>query len=463
MRNNCFLMLKKNIKDKYNETDIYIDELSKYNFNKVGYFSLSHDITEYPNILHSNTDTIYIDNLKNFLSNRTFGIYTTDTDCKKYSPYMVNQQYIIYFQGDIDNKDDLINTYLNDKIHVENDLELFSKVLNLCLKSCVDIKTSFKKVISSIHGKYSFIVHDIFDKNIYVYRTFDPLYINVSKGHFVALSSVLPDSLEYKASLLKAFKLYVINEDYMDIISEDNIYKGKEKNLLLLSGGLCSSTLMYHMLNLKMKFDTLHVGYNRGVFKAEKQPALALTKLNDIKLNYLDIRQIYSDYESIPYMDYFPDKPEEIPNKHVVLYSIAMMYAKLNNYNNIFIASDSDSRNSFHDYILNHLNTQSCVDFKVGIVNPFKYMNRNDIFKKALEYEVPLNLTMNCLNPVHYEDIEIKKPSKFRRKNVNENVIENIKNNISGTYVKCGECVECLKYKELIKNNNAKINEVFAK
>jgi len=177
----------------------------------------------------------------------------------------------------------------------------------------------------------------------------------------------------------------------------------KAKSIVLLSGGIDSSTALFWS---KTKgCDTYALTFKHGNWnKNEINAAKKLAKLAKVKkhiildVNFLnEIQDLKSNYLSKKFPATY------IPSRNTVFFGIASHYAEIYGINYIvtghsFIDPFPDSKPTYIKSINYALFYGSWLGkkYKTKIIMPFGTMDKPSILKLALKLKVPLELTWSC-------------------------------------------------------------------
>lgn len=178
------------------------------------------------------------------------------------------------------------------------------------------------------------------------------------------------------------------------------------KVVLLLSGGIDSTVLLYYLLDKKFDIYPLYINYGQITSTGEIRAIRNI--INGMQINKILVIDI-SDIKRIgggSLIGEYPDnlsshsewyKYEFFPNRNLLLLTLASNYAYKINAENIAIGvvgnSYNDTSFKFLDEFENLLKL-SLGDYK--IIAPFTNLERKVVVEKAVELNVPLELTFSC-------------------------------------------------------------------
>lgn len=179
-----------------------------------------------------------------------------------------------------------------------------------------------------------------------------------------------------------------------------------EKVVLLLSGGIDSTVLLYWLIEMNYEVFPLIINYGQTTFEGEYNASVNI-------LNNLDIRDILSiDVSEISTFgkgslngEYPKDvtshsewfETEFFPNRNLILLTLATSYAHSIDSSNIAIGVVGDS---YKDTSLVFLNSfVRCIEDSlapISILAPFVGKEREEVVKQAIHLDVPIDKTFSC-------------------------------------------------------------------
>ena len=206
----------------------------------------------------------------------------------------------------------------------------------------------------------------------------------------------------------------------------------KDKAVVIFSGGIDSTTLLYNTINLG--YDVIAVTFNYGQkHHIELEYARRIAKILDIPHEILVVPHLLgsslTDKDGkIPKDDYSVEtqKSTVVPNRNMVFISIAANYAIALGASMVFYGAHANDRAVYPDC------TKPFVDAvnlavkagnyeQIRVIAPFLNWTKAQIVERGKKLGVPFHLTWSCYDPFH----------EF--KNIHE----------GGSYVHCGTCGTC--------------------
>ncbi|GEM_PF-1409708 len=176
--------------------------------------------------------------------------------------------------------------------------------------------------------------------------------------------------------------------------------------VLLLSGGIDSTVLLYWLIKEKYEVFPLIINYGQVTYNSEYQHSVNI--LNDFKMKDLysiDVSQL-SKIGKGALTGQYPDDltsneewydKEFFPNRNLILLTLASNYAYKINADNLAIGLVGDS---YRDTSMDFLNSfKDCLEkslIPMHIIAPFTEKKREEVIKQAIDLRVPLNKTFSC-------------------------------------------------------------------
>lgn len=184
-----------------------------------------------------------------------------------------------------------------------------------------------------------------------------------------------------------------------------------KKAILLYSGGLDSTVLLYDLLSQNYDVYCLSINYSQRHVR-EIESATKISYRLGLEHTILDLSCLKSIFgldnaltgiSDVP-NGHYTDKSMDItvvPNRNMVLLSIAVSYAIGQKADYVAIANHlgdhpiyPDCRVEFIDAIQDTIKLGN--KHQVTILNPFNNISKTDIVKRGHQLEVPFELTYSC-------------------------------------------------------------------
>lgn len=181
----------------------------------------------------------------------------------------------------------------------------------------------------------------------------------------------------------------------------------KTKVILVFSGGLDSTTLLYWLLNNNYEVKCLTFDYGQ---KARKEIEYAKKTCDKLKIEYeiRDIQEIMSLLSSSSIVDKDKENmidPSEtvVPSRNTILLSLATAKAITDNYAQVYYGAQKSDTIDYPDCTpeflsqMNELNKVNNYKY-IPILAPFINYDKKKIVGIARELDVPLEDTWSCYN-----------------------------------------------------------------
>ena len=183
------------------------------------------------------------------------------------------------------------------------------------------------------------------------------------------------------------------------------------KSVMLLSGGVDSSTLLYYLLNKGYEVHALTFHYGQK-HSRELESAKKLAAKNHIEHRVVDISTIHelishgalTGSESVPKAFYTEEsqKITIVPNRNMILLSIAAGYAVKIGAKKVYYAAHKSDYSIYPDCRKEFVKALDTAVYlgnlwtPVEVEAPFVEMTKADIVRLGLELGVPYELTWSC-------------------------------------------------------------------
>ena len=165
------------------------------------------------------------------------------------------------------------------------------------------------------------------------------------------------------------------------------------KGVILVSGGLDSTTLMYQFVNQNIEFIPLFVNYGQHCAEHELETLRkVIPELYADKIEIIDVSSIYR-YSQSRFI-----KPAN-PYRNVLLLTIAASFAQtigLNKVYSAFINSNHAKEIDCSSEFFNKLEGLLSEYGSVKIEMPFRNMTKYEVAKLGIELHAPIGQTFSC-------------------------------------------------------------------
>ena len=174
--------------------------------------------------------------------------------------------------------------------------------------------------------------------------------------------------------------------------------------VLILSGGLDSSTLLYKLLNEGHNVTALSFNYGQKA-AIELERAHEICQMNGVKHFVFDIQNIV-DLLSSSLTDEDNDNVQEpsntvVPSRNTILLELATAFAISNDLDEVYYgaikADIGDYPDTTPEFLkqINELNKVNNYEY-IPVCAPFINTDKKDVVKLALELGVPIEKTWSC-------------------------------------------------------------------
>lgn len=174
--------------------------------------------------------------------------------------------------------------------------------------------------------------------------------------------------------------------------------------VLILSGGLDSSTLLYKLLDEGHNVTALSFNYGQKA-AIELERAHEICQMNDVDHFIFDIQNIV-DLLSSSLTDKDNDNVQEpsntvVPSRNTILLELATAFAISNNLDEVYYgaikADIGDYPDTTPEFLkqINGLNKVNNYEY-IPVCAPFINTDKKDVVKLALELGVPIEKTWSC-------------------------------------------------------------------
>ena len=182
------------------------------------------------------------------------------------------------------------------------------------------------------------------------------------------------------------------------------------KTILIYSGGLDSTVLLYHLINEGHEVKCLSIDYGQKHKKEIDAAKYFCRKLNTqheiidlTSLKKLINSSSLTSEKEVPEGHYAEEnmKITVVPNRNMIMLSLAIGWAINEKYDNVAYAAHNgdhtiylDCREEFVDLVSQ---ASQIADFHpISIIRPFIFLSKADIAKLAGEYKVEIENTWSC-------------------------------------------------------------------
>jgi 7-cyano-7-deazaguanine synthase len=182
-----------------------------------------------------------------------------------------------------------------------------------------------------------------------------------------------------------------------------------EKAIILFSGGLDSTTVLYYALNRGYRCNCLLFDYGQKQ-KKEIKAALKIAKAVKAERFIVNLSLPWSKDaltnkdKKVPIHQAIPKfvPPTYVPGRNTIFISYALSYAQSINAETIFIGVNAVDFSNYPDctpnFIKAYNNVLKALKTKITIQTPLLKMNKSQIIKFGTKLNVPYEHTWTCYN-----------------------------------------------------------------
>jgi 7-cyano-7-deazaguanine synthase len=181
--------------------------------------------------------------------------------------------------------------------------------------------------------------------------------------------------------------------------------------VVILSGGLDSSTLLYHLRHEGHRLKAMSVNYGQR-HSRELRAAGEICKMAGIEHRIVDISGLAAIFGQNALTDHVVDVPHgeyssgtmavtTVPNRNMIFLSIATSWAIASKFNAVAFGAHSGQYAPYPDCqpqfaAAMNCATHVCDEAAIEVLAPFIRWNKADIVKRGHELGVPFELTWSC-------------------------------------------------------------------
>ena len=185
------------------------------------------------------------------------------------------------------------------------------------------------------------------------------------------------------------------------------------KTIIVFSGGLDSTTLLYHIRSMGADVKALTVNYNQRHSK-EIEYAEKLCNSLHVEHRVIDIpglqgvlggNALTSSQAEVPEGEYQDQtiKITTVPNRNMILLSVAIAWASAVEFDSVAFGAHAGEHTNYPDCKQPFAQAMDaaarvCDWAPIEVLSPFVHWNKGDIVKRGIELNVPFEQTWSCYN-----------------------------------------------------------------
>ena len=187
--------------------------------------------------------------------------------------------------------------------------------------------------------------------------------------------------------------------------------ESKRKTIVILSGGLDSTTLLYHLRDIGHEVKALSVNYGQR-HSRELNAARRICEVADVEHQVVDVSglaDIFGENSltdmsvNVPHGEYTPSTMAvtTVPNRNMIMLSIAAGWAIASKFDAVAFGAHSGEYTPYPDCqpqfaAAMNCATHVCDDNPIEVLAPFVRWDKGGIVKRGEELGVPFELTWSC-------------------------------------------------------------------
>jgi len=186
------------------------------------------------------------------------------------------------------------------------------------------------------------------------------------------------------------------------------------KAVVVFSGGLDSTTLLYHLRDARYEVKALSVNYGQRHRDRELDAAESICRQLGIERKVLDFTSLVELFGHNSLTDGSVAVPEgpysqstipltTVPNRNMILLSVGIAWAVSLSFEAVAFGAHAGPRTNYPDCSPGFAEAMDragheCDDRKISVLAPFVTWDKADIVRRGAELAVPFALTWSCYN-----------------------------------------------------------------
>jgi 7-cyano-7-deazaguanine synthase len=185
-----------------------------------------------------------------------------------------------------------------------------------------------------------------------------------------------------------------------------------KRAIAIYSGGLDSTTLLYHLRDAGYEVKALSVNYGQRHCDQELNAAESICRHLGVERKILDLTSLVAFFGHNSLTDALVAVPEgpysqttirltTVPNRNMILLSVGIAWAASLSFDAVAFGAHSGPRTNYPDCspsfadAMDHA-AHKCDDQKIAVLAPFVTWDKGDIVLRGAELGVPFALTWSC-------------------------------------------------------------------
>lgn len=187
--------------------------------------------------------------------------------------------------------------------------------------------------------------------------------------------------------------------------------KKQRKTVVVFSGGLDSTTLLYHLLDLGHEVKAISFDYGQR-HRKELNAATNITqqlKIDHRIVNVAGLAEIFGENAltdrtvTVPHGEYSPETMQVtvVPNRNMIMLSIATGWAIAIDFDSVAFGAHSGEYTPYPDcqpafVVAMNAATRVCAGTPIEILAPFVRWSKADVVRQGKHLNVPFESTWSC-------------------------------------------------------------------
>lgn len=191
----------------------------------------------------------------------------------------------------------------------------------------------------------------------------------------------------------------------------DRYTSSQRKTVVILSGGLDSATLLYHLQDAGHELKALSIDYGQRHAR-ELEAAKTIAEAAGVEHRVVSVPGLAELFGAnaltdrdvdVPHGEYQPSTTAvtKVPNRNMIMLAIAAGWAIALKYDSVAFGAHAGEYTPYPDCqpefatAMNRV-TQVCDDNPIEVLAPFVHWNKAAIIQRGLDLGVPFELTWSC-------------------------------------------------------------------
>lgn len=185
-----------------------------------------------------------------------------------------------------------------------------------------------------------------------------------------------------------------------------------QRAVVIFSGGLDSTALLYHLRDAGYEVKALSVNYGQRHRDQELGAAESICRHLGIERKVLDLTSLVAFFGQNSLTDATVEVPEgpysqntipltTVPNRNMILLSVGIAWAVSLGFDAVAFGAHAGPRTNYPDCSPGfaeamHRAAHECDERRISILAPFVTWDKGEIVRRGMELRVPFELTWSC-------------------------------------------------------------------